>query len=331
MDSAASAQDASLRNPTLRRLDRLIWAMIAAVAAIVLAAPFLSGFSIKWSTFVPPLLASAALTAVAWFYRRWRPDELLASGAENTAQLIAFAAVAAPLSYLAASANWPLQDQTLDVFDRTLHLDWRGLLNWVNNSPAIYAVLHPIYLSLTIQMTTAALGLAFTGRLLRLRIYLLAFILAALITIAISALLPAAGAWPYYGLTAADSPHITPAVSTSWPVFYGLRDGSFRMLVATGSEGIISFPSLHAALAVILVIALWPIPYLGWTILALNLAMLAATPIDGSHYFTDVLAGVAVAVFSFAAARWIAAWIGGSARQPSGASAPAMFPGFAGE
>ena len=331
MDSAAPAREALRMDPTLRRLDRLIWATIAAVAAIVLAAPFLSGFSIKWSTFVPPLLASAILTMVAWFYRRWRPDERLASGAENTAQLIAFAAVAAPLSYLAASANLPLQDQMLDVFDRTLHLDWRGLLNWANGAPTIYAVLHPIYLSLTLQMTAAALGLAFTGRLLRLRLYLLAFIVAALITIAISAFLPAAGAWPYYGLSAAASPHVTPAVSTSWPVFYGLRDGSFRMLVAIGSEGIISFPSLHAALAVILVIALWPVPILGWMVFALNLAMLAATPIDGSHYFSDVLAGVAVTVFSFAAARWIAAWIGGSARQSSGASVPAMISGFAGD
>src|SRR3984957_2010567 len=331
MDSAASAQDASLRNPTLRRIDRLIWATIAAVAAIMLAVPFLSNFAIKWSSLAPPLLASAMLTVVAWFYRRWRPDERLASGAENTAQLITFAAVAAPLSYLAASANLPLQDQMIATLDHALHLDWRGLLNWMNNAPTTYAVLHLLYMSLTLQMTTAALGLAFTGRLLRLRIYLLAFILAALIAIAISALLPAAGAWPYYGLTAADSPHITPAVSTSWPVFYGLRDGSFRMLVASGSEGIISFPSLHAALAVILVIALWPIPYLGWAGFVLNLAMLAATPIDGSHYFSDVLAGVAVAVFSFAAARWIAAWIGGEARQPGGASAPAMFPGFAGE
>ena len=331
MDSAASARDASTRSPALRRLDRLIWATIAAVAAIVLVAPFLSGFSIKWSTFVPPLLASAVLTVVAWFYRRWRPDERLASGAENTAQLIAFAAVAAPLSYLAASANWPLQDRMLDVFDRTLHLDWRGLLNWTNGEPTIYAVLHPIYLSLTLQMTAAALGLAFNGRLLRLRLYLLAFIVAALITIAISAFLPAAGAWPYYGLSAAASPHVMPAVSTSWPVFYGLRDGSFRMLVAIGSEGIISFPSLHAALAVILVIALWPVPILGWVVFALNLAMLAATPIDGSHYFSDVLAGVAVAIFSFAAARWIAAWIGGGAKRSAGASMPAMIPGFAGE
>jgi hypothetical protein len=331
MDSAASTRDVPRTDPTLRHLDRLIWTAIAAVAAMVLAAPVLGGFAIKWSSFAPPVLASSTLTAVAWFYRRWRPDERLASGAENTAQLVAFAAVAAPLSYLAASVDLPLQDHLLDVFDHALGLDWRGWLNWMNGARAIYAVLHLIYMSLTLQMTTAALGLAFTGRLLQLRIYLLAFILAALITITISAVLPAVGAWPYYGLTAADSPHVMPAVSTSWPVFYGLRDGSFRMLVATGSEGIISFPSLHAALAVILVIALWPIPILGWAALVLNAAMLAATPVDGSHYFCDVLAGIAVAVFSFAAANWIAAWIGRWAAQPRAAAAPAMRPGFAGE
>jgi membrane-associated phospholipid phosphatase len=331
MESAASARDASRTDLTLRRLDRLIWTAIAAIAAIMLTAPFLSSFFIKWSTFVAPLGAAAVLMAAAWFYRRWRPDERLASGAENTAQLVSFAAVAAPLSYLAASANLPLQDQMIDTLDHALHLDWRGLLSWMNDAPTTYAVLHPLYMSLTLQMTTAALGLAFTGRLLRLRIYLLAFILAALIAIAISALLPAAGAWPYYGLTAADSPHITPAVSTSWPVFYGLRDGSFRALVATGSEGIISFPSLHAGLAVILVIAVWPIPVLGWLALVLNIAMLAATPIEGSHYFSDVLAGIAVAILSFVAATWIAAWVGRWAGAPRDAAAPAMIPGFAGE
>ena len=111
-------------------------------------------------------------------------------------------------------------------------------------------------------------------------------------------------------LTAAESPHILPAVHTSWPVFYGLRDGTFRALVAVGSEGIITFPSLHAALAVIVVAALWPVPVLRWAFLALNVAMLVATPIDGSHYFIDVLAGVALAALSLVAARAIAARAG---------------------
>jgi membrane-associated phospholipid phosphatase len=114
-------------------------------------------------------------------------------------------------------------------------------------------------------------------------------------------------------------------------VFYGLRDGSFRALVAVGSEGIISFPSLHAGLAVILVIAVWPIPILGWAALVLNVAMLVATPIEGSHYFSDILSGIAVAIFSFAAATWIAAWVGRWAGQTRSTVAPAMIPGFAGE
>jgi len=106
--------------------------------------------------------------------------------------------------------------------------------------------------------------------------------------------LPAAGVWPFYGLTAADSPHVLPTVSTSWPAFYGLRDDNVRALVAAGAEGIITFPSLHAALAVILVAALWPVARVRWVIFGLNALMLAATPIDGSHYFIDVLAGIAV-------------------------------------
>src|SRR5205085_8924479 len=126
--------------------------------------------------------------------------------------------------------------------------------------------------------------LAFTGALLRLRIYVLAFVLAALITVAVSAALPAAGAWPYYGLSATDAAPILPVVSASWPVFDGLRDGSLRTLVAVGSEGIITFPSLHAGLAVIVIIAAWPLPVLRWVFLAVDATMLVATPIDGSHY-----------------------------------------------
>jgi membrane-associated phospholipid phosphatase len=285
--------------PPLERLDRLIWAVIGAVAAIVLVAPVVSSFFLKWPTFATPAVVALLLIGGAWFYRHRRPDPRIASGLENTAQLIAFAAVAAPLSYLAAAANLPLQDAIFDHIDRALGLDWRGLLNWMNASPITYAILRPIYLSLTFQMTTAVLALAFSGHLLRLRVYMLSVILAALITIAISTVLPAAGVWPYYNLTAADSPHVMPAVSTSWPVFYGLRDGGLRALVAIGSEGIISFPSLHAALAIILTMALWPVPILRWAIVALNIAMLAGTPIDGSHYFTDVFAGASIGALCF--------------------------------
>ena len=301
----------------LRRLDCLIWAIVAAAAAIVLAAPLVSGFRIGWPTFLVPGIACAVLLAGGAFYRDWRRDPRLASGLTSTAQVVAFAAVGAPLSYLAASADLALCDHGLDVIDGAVGFHWRAMLDWMNAAPIIFFALRPIYLSLALQMTTVMLCLAFTGRLMWLRVYTLAFLLATLASIAISALLPAAGAWPYYGLTADNSVHVLPTVSTSWPVFHGLRDGTWRTLIAVGAEGIITFPSLHAALAVIVAAALWPLARLRWVFVVLNIAMLIATPIDGSHYFVDVLAGVALAALCLVAARTIAAAIvaGGSAAE----------------
>jgi hypothetical protein len=289
----------------IRRLDRLLWGAIALTAAMVLAAPLVSKFRVAWPTFAAPALTCALLLAAGTFYRTWRVDARLASGLTCTAQVIAFAAVGAPLSYIAASANLPLRDDALAAIDQALGFDWRALLSFMNAFPELYAVLRPIYLSLTLQMTTVVLCLAFCGHLLWLRVYNLAFCFAALISIAVSVVLPAAGAWTHYGLSPSDST-IFPAVSTSWPVFEGLRDASLRTLIAVGSEGIITFPSLHAALAVIVIAALWPVHALRWLAVAVNSAMLIATPIDGSHYLVDVLAGIGVAILSLAAAHALA-------------------------
>ena len=289
---------------TLHRLDRLIWTLVAAVGTVVLASPFVSNFFVVWTSFGPPVAACLTLCAGAWFYNHWRRDARLASGLESTAQLIAFAAVGAPLSYLAAAAGAaiPLQDHVFDAMDRALGFDWMALLGWLNGAPVTFTGLRLIYGTLLPQMTLAVLCLAFTGRLVWLRTFMLAFIFTTLVTIALSAVLPAAGVWLHYGLTEADA-RVVPVVSTVWPVFTGLRDGSMRALVAAGAEGVITFPSLHAALAVIMIAALWPIRWLRWPILVLNVAMLAATPIDGAHYLVDVLAGVVIAVVGLFAAR----------------------------
>src|SRR5262244_167128 len=90
-----------------QRLDHLIWRIVATVAAIILAAPLVSTFTIEWLTFAAPAGACLVLAAVGFFYGRVRPDPRLAAGCLSTAQVIAFAAVAAPLSYLGAAADLP--------------------------------------------------------------------------------------------------------------------------------------------------------------------------------------------------------------------------------
>jgi membrane-associated phospholipid phosphatase len=74
-----------------------------------------------------------------------------------------------------------------------------------------------------------------------------------------------------------------------------LRDGTFFTLVATGSEGIVTFPSLHAAMGLIFIFALWPVPVVRWFGLGVNVLTIGATPIDGGHYLIDVAAGLMLA------------------------------------
>lgn len=290
----------------LRRLDGIIWTIIAATGGLVLACTLLSSFHLVWSSFLAPVAATAAFLAGQRFYLTWRPDPRLATALGSTAQLIAFAAVGAPLSYVGASLNLPLQDHWFDMADRALGLDWSALLAWMDAHATLHPVFRMIYLSLMPQTLVVVLALAFAGRLAWLRVFMLAFFIAALVTIAIAAVVPAEGIWGFYKLHAAAYPDINPATQESHlPIFNGLRNGSFRLLMARGSDGIIAFPSLHAALAIIMIAGLWPLPVLRWIGLALNIVMLVSIPVDGGHYFIDVLAGLVIAWLSLAAAKAI--------------------------
>jgi hypothetical protein len=82
-----------------------------------------------------------------------------------------------------------------------------------------------------------------------------------------------------------------------------VRAGTLRHLDLFGLAGIVTFPSFHAASAVLYAWALWPVRWIRPIAVAANGAMFASTPIDEGHYFSGLAAGVAVALVSIAVAR----------------------------
>ncbi len=234
----------------LRRLDGIIWAIIIALAVIMLVAPLASNFQLMGRSFATAGGATALSLAGYWLYQTRRPDPRLASALGGTAQIVAFAAVGAPFSYIAASLDLPLRDSWFDAADRALGLDWTSLLNWMDAHASLHPLFSIIYLSLLPQTVIVVLALALAGRLAWMRVFVLAFMISAIVTIVIAALVPAQGVWGFYKLSPAAYPDIVPATQKyHLPIFLGLRDGSFRQLMAMGSQGIVTFPSLHAALA----------------------------------------------------------------------------------
>lgn len=289
----------------LAHLDIAIWLLTLSTGAFVVLSIPLGGFQPEWRSFAGPASALAILSIGAWFYGRVRRDGRLASALHGTAQMIAFCAVGAPLSYVATAigAPIPLLDHTLDAADKALGFDWRAMLGWMNSNSALHPIFREIYSSITMQAAIAILALAFSGRFVWLRVFLLSFVIATLAGIATAALLPSQGVWAHYGLTPQDHPAITPVVrDLPVAIVNGLRDGSYRMLLAVGAEGVITFPSLHAAFAAILVAAFWPLPALRWVALAVNTIMLVSTPVEGAHYLVDIFAGLLLAAIAVAAA-----------------------------
>ena len=280
---------ARIRNRTLAALDRLglAWTLTLTVVCIDLTWLLLDGWSVPWRN------VAATSLAVCAFYiplaiPRYRNDPRIRTTVLGVALLIAFQAVGATLSYLVVSTNAPLVDASLAAWDRALGFDWLACLAWIENHPSARAILRCAYYSGLWQLVAVVLYLGFSARSARLREFMRLFALATLLTIVISGLLPAAGAWKHYAVGASFD-----LASTSH--FELLRSGRMHDIPLGAMQGLISLPSLHSAMAVLLVYAMrgtfvYPL------FAVLNAAMLASTPIEGGHYFVDVLAGVALAL-----------------------------------
>ena len=152
-----------------------------------------------------------------------------------------------------------------------------------------------------------------------------AFGLALVVTSIISALVPAIGVYQQIGLDPATLKNVEPGgYLQQLHDLVPTREGSLRQLDLLGLAGIVTFPSFHAASAVLFTWALWPARWFRPLIVLANGLMLAATPINGGHYFIDLIAGIAIAAGAIMAARSVGYAI---ARRQPGVALPAPIGG----
>jgi membrane-associated phospholipid phosphatase len=139
-----------------------------------------------------------------------------------------------------------------------------------------------------LQLVAVVLYLGLAPRAAQLSEFMQLFVLATLVTIVVSGFLPAAGAWKHYGCGASFD---LGAMSH----FEALRSGAMREIPLGRMQGLISLPSLHSAMAVLIAYAMRG-TLLRWPAVVLDAAMLVSTPLEGGHYFVDVLAGIGLAL-----------------------------------
>lgn len=262
--------------------DPFLWSALAAVAALVMpwsaaVGVGFPGIAIVAAVFPAALLARGIILVA-------RPDATsIHTLVETGAALVAYGAIFGPISYLCARSSYPVIDAALQATDHALGFDWSAWAGVVSRHPALRWLHILAYDSLLPQSVAAVLILPRVKGGLRGFTLIRTACIAALFACFISHVLPAA------------MPRPEAAWHQHWEALRSFEPFTVRL---DEMQGIVTFPSFHAAMAVILAYSLRGIGAVSWAFIALNLAMLFATPVAGFHYLTDVLAGIATGIGS---------------------------------
>lgn len=278
--------------------DRAVWTLLFTMVAVAVALQPVAALTVVPATALLPGLGLVVLLGCLQHALRAGAPRLLA-GSTAFLQMTLFTLLGILLSYTLAARGGPLWDARFAAWDEALGLDWPAIRAGLDRAPALVWLLGLAYYSLIPQMIVAIVGLSGGARYDSLRLIVCASVLAGFATILISGLTPSLG-----NLFDADRyRHLWPAVTDlTHREVLGLRTGTLRALDLHQLMGIVTFPSYHAALALIFMRAFRDIPRLAvvgpvWAALTI-----VATPVNGGHYAVDVLAGLALGALSLAAA-----------------------------
>ncbi|MGY0575596.1 phosphatase PAP2 family protein [Bradyrhizobium sp. RDM12] len=288
------------------RLQLVNWSLVAGWALALCVGLAVTTFTLDGLMTTEAVTAPALAVAGLWLMRRgWgeRPAFTMLAFAQ-----MGFVAICAgPLSYIGLGAAMPLQDARFAELDRLLGLDWPAYFHFAMARPELLVYAKFFYAMIIVPAFGVPVVLGLTGQFIRLQQFVMASTLTLCVVIVVSSLLPAIGTYFEFGL-----PFDTELFNANG---YGgqahdipmLRDGTLRALNLLKLGGILTFPSLHAATALLTIWSLWSIWWLRPALLMLNAGMLVATPLVGGHYFVDVIAGVSVAALTIQTSKGLTA------------------------
>jgi PAP2 superfamily protein len=308
------------------------WWCIAALALIEAAWLIATPLSLAGTTLATIAKLGGLVAAGLLLARRFAGNERLYSLCVGGAFLFAAWPVLRLLNHLTMTLPVPLADARLAGWDRAIGFDWLGYVRFADAHPSLLAAMDLSYGSLTgyscLLFLLLALGREPARRCAEL---IVLFLVTALFCTIAGAAFPAAAAMAHYAPPAELFRTIGPATgSYHLESLAALRGNPAHVLDLASMPGLVTFPSFHTAMGVVAIYCARGARWLLAPMLVINGLMIAATPVFGSHYGIDVVAGAAVALGAILVHRRLARLSSnntcrirpGSESSPSGAALP---------
>jgi membrane-associated phospholipid phosphatase len=275
---------------------RFVLMLTAAIALIVLFWLVMSsGVQLDYMSFAPVLLWSGIALALS-AYCSWRGMNRLRDFVEPVGLGFLVTTCVIVSTYLAARPALPLVDERLAEVDLAIGFIWISFVRAIDARPWLAQGLGLAYQSFAFQLLALPVLLICIGQVVRAYQFVTAYALVGFSASMISIWFPAVGAFPSYGITADQLANINIHYGYFFlSEFEAVRSDPQFVLSMEHIAGIITFPSVHAAVAGLCMWAASSVPYLRYPMLILNLGMAVSAISHGSHYFVDVPAGIFLA------------------------------------
>jgi hypothetical protein len=269
-----------------------VYAMLGSAVLFIAVVVALTDFYLELGIVKGAALA-LMLLALLGIAARWLSFERLGTALEASALFSAIGILGPICAVIMASTALPLADEFLARSDQLLFFGFRRdvLVEAVRHWDAFMEATSWIYHSLLWQPYLLIALLMAGGQGHHCWRFVSAWGIALGITLLLFPLAPAVGAPPYF--------------FDFLGTFNGARNGELRAVGQGALTGIITFPSFHAAGAVLLGWAFQSIRPIAPAMFVLNGLMFASALIAG-HYLIDLVAGAAVACIAIRISRRVA-------------------------
>jgi hypothetical protein len=266
-----------------------------------------TAIEVQWSSDDALLVLIGALASL-WMSLWFLPGDStvrrrVAQGAAATVLLLSLVQIVAPMQYGALALGRPFIDPWLDHADHWLGVDVAGLTAWTAQYGWLVAVLNVAYNSLVPQLLLPLVVLPLTADWDRLWEYLWHLHVSLIGALACLALWPTVYVFTYRHFDPLVAPALVQHVMAQ---VWALHAGTFHTVVLQDMQGLISFPSFHAAAALAVTWSLRGQARWMWMPVALlNIGLVSATVFLGLHYVTDLVGtGVLLAGSAVIHQRW---------------------------
>ena len=286
----------------IARLRGVLLTLALLLVAIDAIWATLAHFRLDYARYTGIALLTLALLGGSHFYNSKRPDPRLSAMLFGAGFLCLFSAAASVFNYCLLTVAGARIDIALAAIDRGLGFNWPAAMTALAPHTLVTAILFATYNSTMLQIALLLGVLGRAATYVSIYRFCVAMSVGALICMAIWTVAPSFGAISIYAMPAAAA-HMHLALDHHYAqALVNLLAHGPGVISPSDIKGLIGFPSYHAVLGLLIIFYSWPSKALRWPILLVNIAMLAAIPIQGGHHLIDLLAAFPVAALALFAA-----------------------------